>query len=128
MKQHFVTFYSPGTFVSEETTKPISEWDIETAIEMSKDIVERYDATPYAFRFITRERSENDLDSHVSEQSSLYYLGGDVFTLEQIEARNNPDDRILIENMKANHWSKVVENRNSWLTVQPLLEGEVVLK
>lgn len=26
MKQHFVVFLSPGTFVSEETHKPVDEW------------------------------------------------------------------------------------------------------
>ena len=27
MKAHFVTFYSPGTFVSETTERPIARWD-----------------------------------------------------------------------------------------------------
>ena len=42
MKAHFVTFSSPGTFVHEETTKPIGSWDTEKAIEMAREITERH--------------------------------------------------------------------------------------
>ena len=34
MKKHFVTFLSPGTFVSETTTKPIASWSVEKAKAM----------------------------------------------------------------------------------------------
>jgi len=98
MKKHFVTFYSPGTFVAEQTEKPVESWNIETAISMAKEIKERYNALPYGFQFTTRERSENDLDSHVSETSPFYYLGGKVFTLKQLKEIGNPGDRILIWN------------------------------
>ena len=69
MKKHFVTFYSPGTFVAEQTTKPIDSWDVELAVSMSGEIKERYGALPYGFQFSTRERGENDLDSHEVETS-----------------------------------------------------------
>lgn len=49
MKKHFVIFYSPGTFFNEESTLPIDSWDIDKAIEMSKSIKERYNATPFGF-------------------------------------------------------------------------------
>ncbi len=45
MQKHFVTFYSPGTFVSEETTNPIGSWDVAAAMKMAHGIVERYAAT-----------------------------------------------------------------------------------
>lgn len=127
MKKHFVRFLSPGTFVSEETTKEIDSWDIDKAVEMSKTILERYDARPYGFYFITRERSDNELDSHESAKSNMYYLGGTIYTLDDMKAIGNPDDRIFIQNMKINGWERCVENNNSWKFIHPLFPGDVVL-
>lgn len=127
MKQHFVTFFSPGTFTAEQTTRPIEYWDVDLAVEISKDIMERYGAKPYGFQFSTRERGELDLDSHVSKKSPMYYLGGKVLTLEQLKAINDPSNRILISNMEINRWDRVIINNNSWTWTQPLEEGDVVL-
>lgn len=129
MKQHFVTFLSPGTFVNEETTRPIQEWDTEAAVEMAREIKERHSATPYAFFFTTRERSENELDSKVTERSAgIYFLGGRVLTLADIEARNEPEkDRILISNMRNNGYGRVIENCNSWKITVPLRDEDTVL-
>lgn len=127
MQKHFVTFFSPGTFVAETTTKPIESWDVNQAVEMAKSVVERYNALPYGFRFSTRERGENDLDSHEVKTSAMCYLGGEVLALEEIKARNNPDDRILISNMECNGWQRVVINKNSWSWCQPLASGDEVL-
>ncbi len=41
MKQNFVEFLSPGTFVSESTRKPIDSRDIEVAKAMAREIVDR---------------------------------------------------------------------------------------
>src|SRR5512135_2906984 len=60
MERHFVTFYSPGTMVAEQTVKPIDSWDVEATIEMARSITERHNARPYAFRFSTRTRDEGD--------------------------------------------------------------------
>ncbi len=126
MKQHFVTFYSPGTFVAEQTTKPIDTWDVEGAKCIADDIVERYGATPYAFQFSTRERRDTELDSHTVSQSPWYYLGGKVLTLEEVRAQS-PDEKILISNMESNGWKRVIKNTNSWSWVQPLEDDDVVL-
>jgi hypothetical protein len=128
MKKHFVTFFSPGTFVAEQTTKEIDSWNVDKAMEMSGEILERYQALPYGFQFTTRERGEGDFDSKETERSGMYYLGGDVLTLEQLKAQNSPDDKILICNMEANKWDRVIVNTNSWKWTQPLEEGDIVLK
>lgn len=127
IEKHFVTFYSPGTFVAETTEKPIDSWDIETAKKMAAKITERYDATPYAFKFTTRSREDKDLDSHVTKTSPMYYLNCKVVTLAEIKKRNAPKDSILISNMEGNGWDKVVQSTKGWQWTQPLEEGDVVL-
>lgn len=124
MKKHFVTFLSPGTFVSETTTLEIDSWNEQKAIEMAGRVVERYGATPYCFYFSTRERSKNDLDSKVVATSCKYFLGGKIETLEEIERRNDPNERILRRNMESNGYDKVITNTNSWKITVPFEEGD----
>lgn len=127
MEKHFVTFYSPGTFVAEETTKPIDAWDVEAAVKMARRITERYNAIPYGFRFTTRGRNDDELDSKVTAKSGMYYIGGKVETVDEIEARNDPEERILLSNMRCNGWDRGVVNTNSWRWTQPLMENDTVL-
>lgn len=127
MKKHFVTFLSPGTFVSESTERPIDSWDVEAAKEMAKTIKERHNTTPYGFRFTTRERGENDLDSKVSATSPIYFLGGKVETLAEVKARATAADRILISNMECNGYARIITNANSWKMTVPLGDNDVVL-
>lgn len=127
IQKHFVTFYSPGTFVSEESSRPIGSWDVNAAMEMAHDVVERYGATPYGFRFTTRGREDADLDSRRTAESPFYHLGGKIETLAQIEARNDPKEAILRSNMRSNGYDKVVVNDNSYRSVHPLGETDVVL-
>lgn len=127
MKKHFVTFLSPGTFVNEESTKEIDSWNVDQAKGMAGEITERHNAKPFAFYFTTRERKESDLDSKQTEKSPRYYLGGKVLTLADVEARNDPNDETLIWNMRVNNIEKVLENTNSWRTVQTLSPDDVVL-
>lgn len=128
MKKHFVTFYSPGTFAAEYTTLPIDSWDVATASEMAHSIKERHGATPYGFRFSTRKRSAKDLDSTIDKTSPMYFLGGKVETLNEIKARNDPSESILLGNMEYNKYKRVITNTNSYRRwTQPLENGDVVL-
>lgn len=127
MVKHFVTFYSPGTFVAEETTMEIDSWDIDKAVEMARGIRERYNAAPYGFRFSTRERGWDDFNSKLIKNSGLYWLGGKVETLEEVKARATDKDRILVSNMEGNGHKKIVTNTNSWRWTMPLEDGDVVL-
>ena len=127
MKAYFVTFFSPGTFFSETTTKPIDSWDVDIALAMSKEINERYGATPYGFRFTTRSREDHELDSKQTDQSVMYYIGGKIETLDDIRNRADPRDNILISNMECNGWDKVWTSISGWKTTQPLNAGDIVL-
>lgn len=125
--KHFVTFYSPGTFCAEESTKPIESWDTAVALRMASSVTERHNAKPYAFTFTTRSRGDSDLDSKVTARSPLYYFGVKVETLAEIEARRDPNDRILIANMRGNGWPRVVTTTSGWKATMPLRDGDVVL-
>jgi len=45
-RKHFVDFFSPGTFVSEQSRRPIDKWDASIAVEMANGIKERHNAKP----------------------------------------------------------------------------------
>lgn len=127
MKKHFVNFCSPGTFVSEVSSLEVESWDVKKAQEMAKTIKERHGATPYGFYFTTKSRTTKELDSKQTDKSNMYYLGGEVLTLEDVKARNDSKDKILISNMKNNGYSKIIVNRNSWEFTAPLSESDVIL-
>lgn len=127
VQAHFVTFYSPGTFLAKTSQKPIQSWDIEEAKRMAREIKERHGAVPYGFKFTTRSRSADDLDSHETASSPMYYLGGKVETLDEVKARATDGDRILISNMESNGYERIVTNMNSWKWTQPLKPTDIVL-
>lgn len=127
MKAHFVTFLSPGTMFTEDTTEPIESWDSSQAMEMAHSIKERHGATPFGFYFTTRERKDNELDSKEVKRSKMFYLGGEVLTLAQVK-KTMPTERILIGNMENNGYAKIIVNTNSWKITQPFREGDTLLE
>ena len=132
MTKHYVTFYSPGTFVSESTTKEIKKWDVATAKRMARKIKERYGATPYGFQFTTRYRGPKSFDSRQVKQSGMYYLGGKVETLAEVKARvkkegSEEQNKILISNMEINKIKRIITNDNSWRFTAELGEDDKVL-
>lgn len=126
VKKHFVRFYSPGSFVAEISEKPIASWDIEKAREMAAGVKERHNATPYAFSFVTRSRTEKHLDSSITAESGLYYLGGKIRTLAEVEAQE--PNSILASNMRMNKYERVVESTSGWSWARPLEPEDVVLE
>jgi hypothetical protein len=127
MEQHFVTYYSPGTFVAETSIRKIDSWDVDEAMRVARSIGERYNATPYGFRFSTRSRGDEDLDSKVTKESPMYYLGGKVETLAEVKRRATEKDRILVSNMEGNGYKRIITNDNSWRWTQPLNDDDIVL-
>jgi hypothetical protein len=124
MEEHFVEFFSPGTFVAETSTKSIDSWDVDKAVKMSKNIKERYGATPYAFRFITRSRKDDELDSKVTKKSGMYYMDCKIQTIKDLDPVEN---EILISNMRCNKWNKVVTSTTGWKWTQPIEKDDIVL-
>lgn len=109
MIKHYVTFYSPGTFMPEETTKEIESWDIKKAKDMANNIVERYNSRPYGFMFTTRSRGTKDFDSKKSDESKFYFLpGGTLYTGEEFCKKfTDKEHEIARFNIKTNGINKI---------------------
>lgn len=123
MNKHQVIFVSPGTFVSETTTKEIDSWDVEKAKEMARTISERHGAKPFGFMFETWT-----YDQILLEKSPMYYLGGFVRTYETVLLMNLPEENILRDNMRYNGIKRVITNTNSYKSVLPLNDDDIVIE
>lgn len=128
MQQHFVTFYSPGTFVAETTTKPIDGWNVDDAVAMAALIEERHNAHPYGFQFTTRGRNDDELDSKIIAKSPMHYIGGKVETREEVFARNDPGEGILRSNMECNGYDRIWTSTRGWKWTQPLKADDIVIE
>ena len=135
-EQDFVTFYSPGTLVAEQTRKPIESWDIPTACRMAKLVVERHAARPFSFAFSTDILAEDIDDGRGGKlrvepkeikRSGYHHLGGVVRTLADVERDNKPDENILRSNMRCNKIAAVIECRNSYRSTHPFAPGDVLV-
>lgn len=136
MRKHQVTFYSPGTFVSESSTYPIESWDPAKAVEMAKNISERYNAKPYGFKFQTLlvhapvedgEGGRMEVPGKVVKTSGTYFLTGKLETFDEVEARNDDKERILRSNMEGNGMWIVCVNTNSYRSTMPFEEEDKVV-
>lgn len=121
MIAHTVTFYSPGTFLLETSTLEIQEWDVDQALRLSFNVIERHGARPFSFRFNTEE------DGKPVVSSPLYYIGGRVRTLADVEADNLPNEEVLRWNMKNNGIARVIETNTSYKHTSELKDDDIVL-
>jgi len=135
MRRRYVTFCSPGTLVSEMTTREC-EWNTRKATLLAQEIVERHGAKPFGFVFSERvtaapvsdgEGGTLDVKEREVERTGMHFLGGEVVTYDAIEARAYRGERILLSNMRCNGYPLVVENRNSYLSTHPFEERDVIV-
>jgi hypothetical protein len=135
MRKHYAVFFSPGTLIAESSFREVPSWDPAIAAKLAQGIVERYDATPYAFRFETQiehdpvpdgEGGMLKVQPRTITKSGLYFLGGTLVTLDDVERRNDPKESILRFNMRENS-VVVCENReNRFRSTIPFEEDDVL--
>ncbi len=135
-RKHFVTLLSPGTLFDEQTTRAITTWDPREAVRMASEIVERHGATPYGFQFSTRivadpvpdgEGGELHVEPKVVAKSGTYFINGKLRTLDEIEALDDPNERILQSNMRCNRWFIVCEVVGRYRSTHPFEERDFVV-
>ena len=127
VKQHFVKFYSPGTFVAETTQRSIDDWDVDEAVKIADTITERHASKPYCFEFLTRARGSQELDSQEIATSGRYFLDGIIETVEDVRA-NQVGRPSLVYNMEMHGWDRVVTTLNPWQWSQPFRKGDVLIR
>jgi hypothetical protein len=134
IRKHYVTFYSPGTFFAETTTREIAEWSPALACAMATEVKERYGARPYGFQFETRACAPDAPDGSGGvipgaqkkmSESPRYFIAGRVETLADVEARATPDDEILLSNMRCNRWGRIITTTNGYRATQPFETGSI---
>jgi hypothetical protein len=133
-RKHYVEFFSPGTFVSESSVRPLESWDIAAACEIANGIQERHNAKPYGFRFKTMltanpvpdgEGGTLAVQPREVAKSGMHFLGGRLIRYEHV-----PDDKehsILRSNMRSNNYPVVIENTNSWRFTGEFAEDAVIV-
>ncbi len=121
--KQMVEYVYPGIIVSESSSKQMSQRDPREAVIMAPE-------SSYAFRFYEVTKAlDLGADFKVTpvarNHSAWHYIDGQIFTVADVEARQDPSDEILISNMKCNGYDRVVKCRTgNWV---PMSEGDVVV-
>jgi hypothetical protein len=120
---HKVEYEFPGSFFSESTTREIAERDPNLAMLIRP-------VGAYAFRFFDVADDIPDLGPEYTvvrkplNQSSRYFIGGDVFTADGVSALGG-DHEILLANMRGNDYKHVIRcSTGNW---QVFENGDVVM-
>lgn len=104
MLKHYVEFMYPGILFSETSETPVKRRD--SALVKKPNM-------SYGFRFFDREETKKNgeiLIGRNKNYSSVYFFGGEVYTLARVKAEL-PNKDILISNMESNGYKRVVKTR-----------------
>lgn len=117
----FVRFFSPGSFLADNWTVEVADLDPLKVV---------WPERAYAFTMHTREdilRGGEVFKGEVRQVGPMYYHPDSrSVSREEVAARNDPRDRILLRNMGINGWPSVIFSRwGNW--PQPYRPGEDVI-
>ncbi len=134
-KKIFAEYFSPGTMFAETSTRALDKGTVKEAVALSKEISERYGATPYAFDIVTKLGADPIDDGQGGTMKVLskeigrkgrYFLGGEVITYDQVIAREGAGS-IWARNMRGNRDPVSVQNTNSFKSTQIFREQDVIV-
>jgi len=116
-KLRFISFLSPGTLVSEESTFELNKGlDLKKVVKQAEKITERHGAKPYGFRII---------DGNHKVLSGIYWLTGTVLLYANLPNRH--DMSVLRDNMRINKKPIAIVNFNSYRFTYWFDERDVVI-
>lgn len=129
-KYYLVTYFSPGTFFAESSSKEFAEIDLKKIATAAKKVKERHGATPWGFEIVEMRRPVEKgefevVPKTVRQIGGRYHLTGELKRYDDIPETEKT--HILRSNMWGNDWPIIVENRNSWLSTQPFEQEDVIV-
>jgi len=131
----FAQFYSPGTFFAETSTMPLETGSIKEAVNLSKEVSERYGAKPYAFDIVTKlvaqpvddgEGGVIPMSTKEVERRGRFFIGGRLIRYEEM-VKVEGERSVIVSNMRGNGWPICIENVNSYKSTQPFKEDDAVV-
>jgi len=115
-----VTYYSPGTLFSENSSFKFPNFNLADFASKAKEIKERHGAAPYGFVWekcelpdVLPEVNGFKVTVHhkVLEKSGMNYITGDLVFASDLTAR---EDSIMKSNLESNSEGIGIINKNSW--------------
>ena len=102
----YVRFLAPGSFFAEEWSRPVETLDPRAVA---------WPDNAYAFSLHERVDVHDGPDVFIGKSRQIgplyYHPDSKVVTLEEVAARNDLGDRILLDNMRINKWPSVIYSR-----------------
>ena len=119
-----VSYYYPGLIVSDESTKHVLDRDPERE---AREADERAYAF-YYFDIVSAVVSVEDIRVQTRSErrniSCTYYINGEVLDIDQV-AELPGDNRILLDNMRGNEWTRVIRCRTG--NFQPFEDSDILV-
>lgn len=120
--KHKVEYLLPGVFLAEYTRLTIKDRSVEEAVRLAPD--NAYCFTIYDVEDAPDLGEDFDVVPMPKNRTKRHYLGGELFTPEEIEALPG-DHSTLIANARGNDWPRMIRCRTgNW---QPFEDGDVVV-
>ncbi len=122
-----VTFYEPGSFMSEETLRVVTTRDPNEIAKMAPERAFCFTIEDFIEKTTTVDGEDFKKTESVGGPSGRFYLGGDLYTVDELKAKFGSDrsKEILISNIEVNGWPKAIQCRTgNW---QPFTDTDTFL-
>lgn len=110
----YVRYYYEGKYIDHIVHREI---ETESVDDIINDIQSIDGIWPYRFQFVTRHpEKETSGEWSISNVSHMYFVNGKIRTLDELIKENNPNNKVLIGNMKSNNYDKIIESTHGWVS------------
>ena len=121
------TFYEPGSFMSEETSRVVKTRDPNEIAKMAPERAFCFTIEDFVEKTTTVDGENFKKTESVGGPSGRFYLGGNLYTVDELKAKFEGDrnKQTLISNIEGNGYPKAIHCRTgNW---QPFTDQDVFL-